>query len=226
MTRLWIVVPVKDTRQSKQRLAPLLDAARRRALALTMLEDVLDALAPLAWRAPLALATTDPEAIRLGWRIGARIITDGAHDGHTGAVAAAMRRLAGEGAAGVLTLPGDVPRVTSADVEAVLDAHRAAPAFTIAPSHDEQGSNAVACSPAGAVPLRFGADSYFPHLDAARRAGIVPTVVRRPGLALDIDTPEDVARFLATPPSRPTRTDALLCELGLDCALIAAGGTA
>ncbi len=216
MTRLWIVVPVKDTRQSKQRLAPLLDAPRRRALALAMLEDVLDALAPVAQRAPVALVTVDPDATRLGKRIGARIVTEGAHDGHTGSVTAAAHLLAREGATGFLTMPGDVPRVTATEIEAVLDAHGSAPAFTIAPSYDELGSNAVACSPVGAVPLRFGDNSFFPHLDAARCAGIAPTIVRTPGLALDIDTPEDIARYLAAPAPHTTRTDAFLRELGMD----------
>ena len=59
---------------------------------------------------------------------------------------------------------------------------------------------------ADAVPLRFGDNSFFPHLDAARRAGIEPTVLDLPGIALDIDTPEDLARFMALKPQVPTRT--------------------
>jgi 2-phospho-L-lactate guanylyltransferase len=58
------------------------------------------------------------------------------------------------------------------------------------------------------VPLRFGADSFLPHLAAAKRCAIEPTVVRMPRIALDIDTPDDLALFLATP--SPTRTRALL----------------
>ena len=50
------VVPVKDTRQAKQRLAGVLDRAQRQELALAMLEDVLEALAKASavastWRA-------------------------------------------------------------------------------------------------------------------------------------------------------------------------------
>jgi len=45
-------------------------------------------------------------------------------------------------------------------------------------------------------------------VDAARRCAIEPTVVRLPRIALDIDTPDDLALFLATP--SPTRTRALL----------------
>ena len=45
MRAIWAVVPVKDTRSAKQRLATALPQAKRSALALAMLEDVLDALA-------------------------------------------------------------------------------------------------------------------------------------------------------------------------------------
>ena len=111
-----------------------------------------------------------------------------------------------EGASGVLTMPGDIPAVTAAEVEAVLAAHGAAPAFTIAPAHDELGSNAVLMSPPLAVPLRFGEDSYFPHLAAARAAGIEPRVVPLPGIGMDIDHPADLAGL--RPPAAGRRAPA------------------
>ena len=95
----------------------------------------------------------------------------------------------------MLTLPGDIPLISPNEIEQLLAAHRTAPAFTIAPSHDERGSNAVICSPPNGVPLRFGEDSFFPHLEAAENRGIRPSVLRLPGIALDIDTPEDLAAF-------------------------------
>ncbi len=57
------------------------------------------------------------------------------------------------------------------------------------------GSNAILMSPPDAVPLRFGDDSFRPHLAAARAAGIEPTIVHLPGIALDIDNPADLAHF-------------------------------
>ena len=50
-------------------------------------------------------------------------------------------------------------------------------------------------SPPDAVPLRFGDDSFFPHLAAAEARGMVPTILRLPGIALDIDNPADLAHF-------------------------------
>jgi 2-phospho-L-lactate guanylyltransferase len=96
-----------------------------------------------------------------------------------------------------LTVPGDIPLATADEIAQLLAAHRAAPSFTIAPSHDERGSNAVLCSPPDAVPLRFGEDSFYPHLKAAESRGIRPAVLRLPGIALDIDTPEDLVAFAA-----------------------------
>jgi 2-phospho-L-lactate guanylyltransferase len=52
-------------------------------------------------------------------------------------------------------------------------------------------------SPPDVVPLRFGDDSFFPHLEAARGRGIAPTVLHLPGIALDIDNPADLAHFVA-----------------------------
>ena len=71
----------------------------------------------------------------------------------------------------------------------------------------------VIVSPPLAVTLRFGDNSYYPHLDAARAAGIEPTIVRQPGIAMDIDHPADLAMFLGLALSQGTRTRAVLEEM-------------
>jgi 2-phospho-L-lactate guanylyltransferase len=207
---LWAVVPVKERVSAKERLAPLLRPEVRQALALAMLEDVLAAVTGAPGIAGLMVVTVDPEAGRLAAGYGARLIEAGARDGHTGAVTAAARLIAAKGRAGMLTLPGDIPLVTPAEIESLLAVHLPAPSFTIVPSHDERGSNAIACSPPDAVPLRFGENSFYPHLRTAEAYGIQPKVLRLPGIALDIDNPEDVVSFMRT--ESPTRAWALLSE--------------
>jgi 2-phospho-L-lactate/phosphoenolpyruvate guanylyltransferase len=215
MTDIWAVLPVKELDGAKQRLAGLLSPAQRRALAEAMLGEVLDALAATRGLAGLVLVTCEPVAIAAAHRLGARIVTDGARDGHTGSVGAATRILAREGHGGMLVVPGDIPAVTAAELEVLLAAHRPAPSFTIAPAHDELGSNAVLCSPPDAVPLRFGDDSYVPHLKAARACGIDPLVVPLPGIAMDIDHPADLAAFVRLPQAAGTRSLALLRDIGV-----------
>jgi len=189
-------VPVKERASAKERLSPMLRPETRHALALAMLEDVLAALTATPGVAGLLVVTVDPEAGRLAATYGARLIEVGARDGHTGAVTAAARLLAAEQRSGMLTLPGDIPLVTRSEIARLLAAHLPAPSFTIVPSHDERGSNAIACSPPDAVPLRFGEDSFYPHLQAAEACGIRPNVLHLPGIALDIDNPEDLVSFM------------------------------
>jgi 2-phospho-L-lactate guanylyltransferase len=196
-SEVWAVIPVKATTSAKQRLAQLLSRPLRQALALAMLEDVLTAVSQVRNLGGVILVTIDPVVIALAPHYGAETIADGALDGHTGAVNAGARHLVAQGRGAMLTLPGDLPRVTADEIEQVIDAHGPAPAFTIAPAHDELGSNAILMSPPQAVPLRFGEDSFFPHLAAARAAGIEPCVVRLPGLAFDIDNPQDLHHFAA-----------------------------
>lgn len=206
---VWAVIPVKEAGLAKQRLAEALSPRLRRDLALAMFEDVLDAVAAVEALQGIAVVTADRSVAEVARRFGAQVWSEGARDGHTGAVRAAARRLAAA-ASTMLTIPGDVPLVSSIDVSRVLAAHPAAPAFTIVPAWDERGSNTIVCSPADVVPLRFGPDSYFPHLAAARAVGLTPAIVRNSAIALDIDEFSDLTRFMKRP--SPTRSWRLLNE--------------
>lgn len=215
MTGVWACVPVKEFAGAKSRLSALLSPTQRELLAETMLEDVLTALAGATRLAGIMVNTVDPRAAALAGRYGAEVVTEGARDGHTGAVNGMARLLASRRAAALLTLPGDIPRVTAWEVDTAVSSRGPEPSFTIVPAHDELGSNTVICSPPAAVPLRFGDDSYFPHLMAARAAGIEPTIVRLPGIGLDIDHPSDLLTFMRAKPRQPTRTLHLLERFGL-----------
>ena len=215
MSSVWAVVPVKQFYGAKQRLSSALSPDERRLLAMTMLEDVLNAVSAVKTLAGTLVVTVDPAATSLATRYGARVVTEGARDGHTGAVTAAARLLVREGQTGMMTMPGDIPRLSSEEIAATLAAHRPAPAFTIVPAHDDLGSNAIVCSPPDAVPLRFGKDSFYPHLDAARARGIEPLIVRHPGIGMDIDNPVDLVAFLRMSPPVRTRTLAFLEQSGI-----------
>ena len=71
---------------------------------------------------------------------------------------------------GAMTMPGDIPRLSSAEIAATLAAHRAAPAFTIVPAHDDLGSNTDRLFPTG---CRF-APIWRRQLLPASRCGARP----------------------------------------------------
>lgn len=214
---VWAIVPVKETTSAKQRLRDVLPQSTRRELALAMFHDVLETLTAVPELAGIAVVTIDAAASEIARRLGAQIWSDGAREGHTGAVVAAATRLRREGAA-MLTLPGDVPLVQPADIAHLIGVHRARPGFTIVPARDELGSNAIICAPAKSFPLRFGPDSFFPHLAAARACGIEPNTVYLPRIALDIDEPGDLAEFMTIPSATRARAVLELSEFLTDLA--------
>jgi 2-phospho-L-lactate guanylyltransferase (CobY/MobA/RfbA family) len=56
--------------------------------------------------------------------------------------------------------------------------------------------------------LRFGSWSFFPHVKQAKRKGLSYKVVRLPRVALDVDTPEDLAHMV--PQAMGTKSYAVL----------------
>lgn len=222
MSGIWAVVPVKELAGAKQRLSSCLTDEERRALATIMFEDVLDAVSAVPRLAGVLVVTVDLVVTRLASRYGARIVTEGAREGQTGAVAAAARVLVREGKAGMMTMPADIPRLSAAEINATLAAHGPAPAFTIVPARDDLGSNTILCSPPDIVPLRFGEASFYPHLAAARGRGIDPLIIRHTGIGMDIDHPADLVAFLKLSPPMPTRTLAFLEHSGIAGRLLTA----
>ena len=214
---MWAVIPLKDFAGAKQRLAELLSQGERQGLFRAMAEDVLAAASAAPGLDGVAALTRDPEAAALCRRYGIRVLSEPANRGHTAAVESGAAQLAAEGVSAVLTFPGDIPFVTAAEIGEVAKIHRASAekgaAMTIVPSGDKLGSNGVALSPPGAVPLRFGSDSFYPHLAAARACGIEPVVVELPGFAHDVDTPDDLRALLAR--GARNRTAVYLAESGL-----------
>ncbi|MBF2758756.1 MAG: 2-phospho-L-lactate guanylyltransferase [Ectothiorhodospiraceae bacterium AqS1] len=206
------IVPVKERAHAKERLAAVLDAKERIRLCRAMLEDMLRQLTKSRLLASVSLVACDEESMALADRYRVGCLTEPSNRGHDAAVAFASSLLAAQGAQGFLQLPGDIPGIKASEIDGLIAAHAPAPAFTIVPSHDRRGSNAILCSPPDLLPLRFGDDSFRPHLARARALGVEPTVVESAGIARDIDTPEDIAAFLSTPTT--TCTYRFLVERG------------
>jgi len=179
------------------RLLETATVAERRALAHAMLEDVLRALTA-ALPGAVWVVTTDPEVVDLARARGASCLPEGANRGHTEAVAVGQRTACARGAARFLTVPGDVPCVTAAEIHAVTQALGAETGVVFVPSVSGFGTNAAFLAPPDVMPLKFGEPSFDNHLDAARQRGLTPKVLALPGLGLDVDAPEDLTRLLAS----------------------------
>ena len=195
----WAVMPIKTIEDAKQRLSGDLNGEERQALFRAMVEDVLEAVAGAKLLSGLMVVTCDPEAGEIANRYGARILIEDRNTGHTAASSFGAKTLAKEGVSGMLQVPGDLPLLRAHDVDHLIEDHKKAPSVTIAPSRDKLGSNGVACSPPDLLPLRFGDDSFYPHVERAQALGVEPMIIEIQGFALDIDTLDDLQAFLNAP---------------------------
>ncbi|MGA7695925.1 MAG: 2-phospho-L-lactate guanylyltransferase [Candidatus Sulfotelmatobacter sp.] len=208
-----ILVPVKNLSAAKQRLAAVLDQPARTELAQTMLHDVVAALA--AWRRRLAcsLVTSDPFALGLAREYDFEIIPDPANPGETGAIEMATNLCVTRGIDSTLVIPADIPLIQASELDEIL-AHAPEEGTVLAPAADGRGTNAAFRRPANLFPLRFGNDSFKPHLASAQATGKPCVVLQLPRVALDVDNPEDLQQLLAHPGE--TRTQSLLRQWALD----------
>ena len=192
-----ILVPVKNLANAKQRLAPVLEQSVRTELAQAMLGEVLEALSA-STADDVSVVTSDPFATELANNYGFEIIADEGNRSETNAIEMATRVCESRGIETTLVLPGDIPLVEAAEVRAI---YRNAPmtGSVLVPSGDKRGSNAVLRRPAALFPLRFGSDSFIPHLTAAIATSKPCVVLSFPGIALDIDTPEDLQQLAQAP---------------------------
>jgi 2-phospho-L-lactate guanylyltransferase len=178
------LVPLKALAQAKGRLAPLLAPLQRRLLAIAMFEDVVAALQAVPALDPPVVVSPDREVWRRADAMGCRVVEEppGTHD-LNGALATAAAALRGRDA--LLVVAADLPLASAAGLERVLEAAQAPVA--VVPSHDGGGTNVLAWRDPASFAPSFGPDSAARHLT-------VPGAVRvdEPGLALDVDTADDL----------------------------------
>jgi 2-phospho-L-lactate guanylyltransferase len=196
---MWGIIPIKILNQAKHRLKHVLYPEERQEFFKAMFEDVLSTMMSVPDFEQVAVATICPAAGIIAKKYGAIILSTSQDEGQTDAVRRSAEILDSRGISSMLVIPGDVPLVTVEEINIVLELHEKAPSMTIVPAHDELGSNCIALSPPTAAPLRFGPNSYFPHLETARKLGIVMKTTKLPGLSLDIDTPEDLLELCRQP---------------------------
>jgi 2-phospho-L-lactate/phosphoenolpyruvate guanylyltransferase len=193
------LLPVKGFRNAKQRLGPMLGSASREILAETMFRDVLREVRMARGLIGTFVVTGDDKVASIAVMAGAQVIRETAENGETSAVDFARIKLKQAGCEAVLVLPGDMPLVRARDVEQILGQvpdGATAPFALLVPSHDRLGTNALLLAPPDVIQLRFGYDSFTFHSAQVTAQGLLLRCCENEHVALDIDEPKDLERFL------------------------------
>jgi 2-phospho-L-lactate guanylyltransferase len=216
-----LLLPIKDLRHAKQRLALLLNPEERFALAQAMLADTTRAVRGVRSADKIFVVTNYIPAMHVAEANGWQLLREEQQISESVSVDAASRLCAERGVTSLLRLPLDVPLVQASDIDALLEIDCAAPALVIVPSRDGTGTNAILRTPPALFPSHFGVGSFAKHCGEAERAGALIVVRRNERLEMDVDDEADL-RALAREDLRGTETGAWLERSGLRKRLTAA----
>jgi len=192
--RTCAILPVKPFVHAKRRLEAALSRSARRALAEAMFTDVLTALRHVEAIDEIVVVSADPGAQRIAARYGARALDDPAGGGLDEAILRGTSFARELGAAQVLCVAGDTPLLDPLELDALLGMPRAAERYAaIVADRHGTGTNGLLLSPADALPPSYGPGSLERHRGLAQAAGVPMEVAQLASLALDVDTPDDLA---------------------------------
>jgi 2-phospho-L-lactate guanylyltransferase len=190
-----IIVPHRGLEAAKTRLAPSLSPDERMFLASQLLQRVLkvtrevsDDVVVISPSRQLREAV-EPSGARLVVQRGMGL-NEGLDQARFDALVDDVRTL--------VVLHGDLPNLQATDVETLLAALPAdgSPGVAIAPDRAGTGTNGLVLRPPGVIKFRFGEGSFARHVAEVEAAGVPLVAVNRAGLAFDLDTPEDLTRWL------------------------------
>jgi 2-phospho-L-lactate guanylyltransferase len=162
-----------------------------------MLADVLVALQATNSIESVIVVTAEPGVQALSDSPKELLVGDGFEEGQSKAAAVGLEKAAELGFRQALLVPGDCPLVDPAELDRLIEQADARDlGAVIVPDRHKEGTNAVLLKlPSGFEP-QFGPGSLERHEKQAERRGLRYLVEPVESLALDVDTPEDLAALL------------------------------
>jgi 2-phospho-L-lactate/phosphoenolpyruvate guanylyltransferase len=160
-----------------------------------MFTDVLGTLRRVPALDEIVVVTADRAAESLAAGARVTVLHDGAQAGQSDAARIGIEHALRAGFDRVLLVPGDTPLLEPGELGGLIANGRG---VVIVPDRHGTGTNALLLSPPDAIDPAFGPGSLARHVKAAEATEVSYRVESVPGLALDVDTPGDLAELAAT----------------------------
>ena len=199
---MWAILPVKRLEHSKLRLAAILTPAQRRQLSLCMLEDILDALDSASVVSGITVVSCDTDVIQMALGQGTGVLDTGADAGYAEDVLKGVEYISGKGVDRVLVIPADVPELDHTDLTSLDQVHTEG--ATLCPAENDGGTNGLVFTPPLAISLMYGENSFTEFRKEAEKRQVPVRVASPPGLARDIDRPDDLLALRRQPAGNRT----------------------
>jgi 2-phospho-L-lactate guanylyltransferase len=184
------LIPVKSLTTAKSRLASFFTQHQRERLVLDMFHHVLCVLLDSELFEKVSVVSSDKEVLDKAYVWGAQAVVE-EYNGHNQALHAAALREISEGVTTLLTISADLPLLKTQEIRRFFE-QSLQHDVVLASSRDGTGTNAIMVHPPLAVPYVFGPGSLQSYLESARQRHLSYSIYHSIGLALDIDTIDDL----------------------------------
>jgi len=192
----YAIIPVKPLNRAKSRLARALKAHTRAALVRSLFSRTLDVIAQVERINGVIVVSRDLTILELAHQRNAITLME-SESGLNSAITQAAQWAQANHARAVIVIPVDLPLITAADLDAVIDRAEEERCVVIAPDRHEDGTNVLLVSPPDAIQFAYGASSFNVHRAQAIERGLIVHEYRSPTTAFDIDVPDDLERYRA-----------------------------
>ncbi|MBA2724766.1 MAG: 2-phospho-L-lactate guanylyltransferase, partial [Actinobacteria bacterium] len=183
------ILPVRQPRDAKKRLASSFSPMERQQIAEALVHDAL-ALCRSAEFLEWWVVSDSPEVRGTASGMGFKVVEDSG-EGLNAALARALIEVQAAGAESVTIVPADVPTAWRGDLEDLFDTGATAD-IVVVPAGSDGGTNGLYISPPDLIEPRFGTGSLQAHIKEADLKGLRCAVLALPRLGLDLDTEADV----------------------------------
>lgn len=200
MNFVTALIPIKARAGCKTRLSECLPEPQRLALVRNMLQHVMQTLQSVSVINRIVVVTPERDTIPEN----IEILVDEGQDLNS-CLTHAVTRLREQGYSRLLILPADLPDLTVADVNHLLNPD----GITIAPSEDERGTNGLYLPTDMPFVFEFGENSFNEHCRQLNTLDVNYRVVRSAGLAFDVDTADDYQLYREASFLQPVRSAAI-----------------
>lgn len=183
-----LIIPFRDPGAAKTRLSGMLTDRQRADLARYMFGHVLSIANQVLAPADIVVVTQSVQ-VREACRGRAEVLLE--NEGNlNGALSAALAALSGLPPRVIGIVHADLPLLTPDDLRIILDIDQTE--VGLAADLHKQGTNAMSFWSRPGMRPRFGEGSFRAHMAEAMARGLETWPVVTPGLAQDVDLPDDL----------------------------------
>lgn len=199
-TAFSVLLPVKSLAFCKQRLATVLSLRERQALVKALLKKTLQTFITDFPQHHLLVVTSDRSIASLADELDVRVLREPCDRGLNAAVRAGTQWSMEQGYDTQVVLAPDIAELQAEELQQLFD-----PVINDKPQSrlvsigqaKDGGTNVLITRPPNLIPFQYGPCSANKMLSDSRQRGIDSQAIQLPKLALDIDTPEDLAQWKA-----------------------------